>query len=351
MQKLKDIVLKSFYKVGHKKLQLYEVPKMVYLESIDFFDIPQILTPSFKLNRPKVHQYYKDTVQNLYDTFDDILSGKLASELDSDSSVMDIPVSQLAIDSMSAIKLISLIKKETNQTVKMEQLFNNHSTLSSIIKNLKEGKQEKEVEIDWKEECSLEISTVKAMRELGKYEHPKQFGHVFLTGATGFFGSFLLQKVLDTWKDCKVTCLVRKCTTEAEAMTKVKNALSTYLCWKDDYESRIFSVNSLKILTKFQICGDLDKPNFGLDDQKFSDLNKSIDLIIHNGCIVNGVLPYVAMKAANVGGTQQVLKLATVAKWIPVCYISSLSAISSGEHETEDYPLRRDYLGFFKGYG
>ena len=38
--------------------------------------------------------------------------------------------------------------------------------------------------------------------------------------------------------------------------------------------------------------GDLSKPRLGLEDQDYAMLCREVHVIIHNGAVVNGVLPY-----------------------------------------------------------
>jgi thioester reductase-like protein len=73
------------------------------------------------------------------------------------------------------------------------------------------------------------------------------------------------------------------------------------------------------------VSGDLSQPLFGLGDQQFQFLASTIDVIYHNGALVNFVEPYPKLKAANVLGTQEVLRLASQFQLKPVHYISTLS--------------------------
>jgi thioester reductase-like protein len=73
------------------------------------------------------------------------------------------------------------------------------------------------------------------------------------------------------------------------------------------------------------IAGDLSKPLFGLSPAEFQTLARTIDTIYHNGASVNWIFPYESLKAANVFGTQEVLRLACQHTVKPVHYVSSLS--------------------------
>ncbi len=75
------------------------------------------------------------------------------------------------------------------------------------------------------------------------------------------------------------------------------------------------------------IRGDLEKKFFSLSESVFQEIGDRVNVIIHNGCAVNGVLPYISLRRGNVGGTMEVIRLATFSKNRPrLCYVSSLSS-------------------------
>jgi thioester reductase-like protein len=76
--------------------------------------------------------------------------------------------------------------------------------------------------------------------------------------------------------------------------------------------------------------GDLGETQFDLTDQEFENLADRLDVIYHNGAMVNFVYPYQAHKASNVLGTQEVLRLASRIKLKPVHFVSTLSIMYSG---------------------
>jgi thioester reductase-like protein len=152
---------------------------------------------------------------------------------------------------------------------------------------------------------------------------------IFLTGATGFLGAFLLQSILrGTAAD--VFCLVRS-RDAGEGAGKIKNALESYSLWDESFRSRIIPVT-----------GDLSQPLLGLSPEEFRLLAGKVDLIYHNGALVNFVYPYALLKPVNVLGTQEVLRLASLIRAKPVHYISTISVFSSIGEQTvireEDEP-------------
>ncbi len=143
--------------------------------------------------------------------------------------------------------------------------------------------------------------------------------HILLTGATGFVGAFLLDELLQN-KQANVYCLVRAANQES-AKNKLKNNLQKYLLWQESFNHRIIP-----------IVGDLSQPYLGLTKVEFQELANKLDIIYHNGAITNLVYPYSMLEASNVGGTQEILRLASQIKLKPVHYISTLSVLTSPEH-------------------
>jgi amino acid adenylation domain-containing protein/thioester reductase-like protein len=133
-------------------------------------------------------------------------------------------------------------------------------------------------------------------------------GDVFLTGTTGFLGAFLLDGLLAR-TGARIHCLVRP---RGDAMEAIEANLRRYGLWKPERAERIVPVP-----------GDLAEPLFGLDEGDFDALAREVDLIIHSGAAVNLVYPYSGLKAPNVGGTREVLRLACRDGARPVHYVST----------------------------
>ena len=143
---------------------------------------------------------------------------------------------------------------------------------------------------------------------------------VLLTGASGFFGSFILTELLRS-SGAQVHCLVRA-NSELEGHNRLKAALERYGLWKPEFSGRIV-VHT----------GDLSAVHLGMDGSRWSSLVRDLDAIYHNGAKVTFVQSYAKLKAANVGGTLEVLRLSAEAGGCPVHYISS-----RGIYSGLDYP-------------
>ncbi|MBL8103446.1 MAG: amino acid adenylation domain-containing protein, partial [Anaerolineales bacterium] len=149
------------------------------------------------------------------------------------------------------------------------------------------------------------------------YEHVNEPKNILLTGATGFVGAFLLHDLL-TLTSGDVHCLLRADDYET-GILRLKRNLESYLLWDDSFTKRIKPV-----------LGNLGEPQLGLTNEIFEQLARDIEVIYHNGAMVNFVYPYHAHKSSNVFGTHEILRLASQIKLKPVHFVSTLSILYSG---------------------
>src|SRR5690625_2663108 len=146
---------------------------------------------------------------------------------------------------------------------------------------------------------------------------------VFVTGSTGFLGAYLVNELL---KDEKINvCALVRADGEEDGFNRIKENMQRYLLWKDEYNSRIIPV-----------VGDLSKQLFGLSRNEFNHLAKDIDVIYHNGALVNFVYPYNSLKAPNVNGTKEIIRLASYHKIKPIHFISTLYVFPSSSDNHND---------------
>jgi thioester reductase-like protein/amino acid adenylation domain-containing protein len=148
-------------------------------------------------------------------------------------------------------------------------------------------------------------------------------GDVFLTGATGFLGVFLLDGLLSS-TNARIHCLVRP-RGEAGGMESIETNLRGYGLWRSEWAERIVPID-----------GDLGKPLFGLDEGEFDTLAREVDLIFHPGAVVNLVYPYSELKAPNVGGTREVLRLSCRHGAKPVHHVSTNGIFPPGNGLCEE---------------
>ncbi|ATE73892.1 non-ribosomal peptide synthetase [Lysobacter capsici] len=133
----------------------------------------------------------------------------------------------------------------------------------------------------------------------------------FITGATGFLGAYMVRELLDV-SSAEVVCLVRAADAD-EGLARIRANLQGYGLWRSGDEARLAIV-----------LGDLAQPRLGLDEAAFDALAQRAEVIFHNGGQVNFLAPYQHLEAANVGGTREVLRLATLHRIKPVHLVSTL---------------------------
>ena len=145
---------------------------------------------------------------------------------------------------------------------------------------------------------------------------------VLVTGATGFFGAFLLDELLRiTGPDTRFYCLVRNRTAEQDRpANRVLETLKFYGLASQSIEDRIIPV-----------IGDLTQPRLGLERDEYQQLAEKIDLIFHCAASVNYVYPYSLVKPHTVDGTLEVIKFACTATTKTVQYMSSNGIFPGGD--------------------
>jgi thioester reductase-like protein len=160
--------------------------------------------------------------------------------------------------------------------------------------------------------------------------------HVLLTGASGFLGIFLLSTLLKHTQ-AKVHCLIR-CDSPEQGLLRIRDSLSSQGLLDDYDPARIVSVP-----------GDLSKPLLGMDPDRFAQLAKTLDVIYHNGAWVNFLHTYDTLKASNVLGTQEVLRLAISGKLKEVHYVSTISVVQP-DTSSVDSPITTEEQLFDLGH-
>ena len=143
---------------------------------------------------------------------------------------------------------------------------------------------------------------------------------VFLTGATGFLGAFILRDLLSRiGRVKKVICLVRARTIQ-EGVARLKEGSIGRGAWDNDW----LTSHRLEV-----VVGDLGLESFGLDDDTWKRISEEVDAILHNGAFVHWVYPYEKLRSSNVLATLTAIKLASTGKPKSMVFVSSTSAIDT----------------------
>ena len=161
-------------------------------------------------------------------------------------------------------------------------------------------------------------------------------GGILLTGGTGFFGPFLLRCLLRQTHE-HITVLVRA-KDPAAAMQRLREGLALIDGEQPGWERRVTAV-----------CGDLSKPELGLDPEQWSQLAQRVHTVFHNGALVNYLSDYASMREVNVGGTNQVVRLAHTGRQKVLNYISTTFIFGWSVKETlyeSDHNADMEHLDF-----
>ena len=137
---------------------------------------------------------------------------------------------------------------------------------------------------------------------------------VLLTGSTGFLGAHLLRDLLDA-TSARIWCLVRA-DDAAHARQRIAGAAARYDLAPPPGDRVV------------PLPGDLARPRLGLAAGEFRELARSIGIIYHAGAVVNFIYPYEELRAANVNGTREIIRLASLERVIPVHYVSTTAVLA-----------------------
>ncbi|KAF9432724.1 hypothetical protein BGZ76_010401 [Entomortierella beljakovae] len=140
---------------------------------------------------------------------------------------------------------------------------------------------------------------------------PHPWNYVLLTGATGFVGRYLLAELLHQ-TNAHIICLVRT----KDKQNAKRQLLSTL------QEIGQHHVDQSRFST---LDGDLNQPQLGLTDVQHVHLAEKLDVIIHNGAMVNHFFSYQELRQANVLATRTLIQLAANGRAKHLHYISSSS--------------------------
>jgi thioester reductase-like protein len=215
--------------------------------------------------------------------------------------------------SIKAIQIVSQIQDRLKVDLSIRELFM-RPTIAGLSDSIERAQgttnraEQKMTHLVSLDDTNLDPSITASSLAPSYKRHP---GSILLTGATGFLGAFLLHELLEQTQ-AEIYCLVRA-GTQGDAYSRVQQNLEDYSLWMPQWHERLKPVT-----------GDLSKPLLGCAQQDFEFLADRIDVIYHNGALVNFVYPYEILRAANVLGTQEILKLACRRRLKPVHYVSTL---------------------------
>jgi thioester reductase-like protein len=210
--------------------------------------------------------------------------------------------------SLTAARLIVALPEAVGMPVPLKTLFT-HSTVATLAAALEgpdgPGMPDRAVEMALRDEqLPTDIIPFGTMRPAPP---DGGLGCVLLTGGTGFLGGHMIAELLRNGAT-EIVCLVRG-----------ENPAERLAANLADYDQDDVDPAKLTILP-----GDLTLPRFGLDEAGFAELADRLDVIYHCAAHMNFILPYRVLRAPNVVGTTEILRLACTGRPTPVHYVSTI---------------------------
>ncbi|ALC81181.1 type I polyketide synthase [Bacillus gobiensis] len=157
------------------------------------------------------------------------------------------------------------------------------------------------------------------------------YENILLTGATGYLGVYLLRELF-IHSAGNVHIIVRS-GSQIEAENRVIEKIRDYFGqdFYDEYRERMFVY-----------CGDLAKPDLGLDRTMYQYLSHTIQCIIHSAGDVSHYGNYAKSFAANVSATRNIIEFSLTGAKKDLNHISTL-AVASGRVKKQKDILYTEY--------
>ena len=240
---------------------------------------------------------------------------------------------ELGGDSLMGFELVNKMEQKFHIKLDLREVLQDSSVtgVANYIRRVLSGGKGSGKVTNLARECRLEEEICIKV----PYEHAMEdCRKVLLTGATGFLGAYLIRAILHYYpKDhLKLFCLVRA-DSESAAMDRIVHNMEHYECWDERYRDYLHPV-----------IGDLSDRHLGLSDEVWEMLSENIEVIYHNGALLNFVFPYEFLKGTNVTGTIETLRLACTGKPKYYHYVSSYSVYDTpdnkGKRVSENDPLK-----------
>jgi len=161
---------------------------------------------------------------------------------------------------------------------------------------------------------------------------------VLLTGATGFYGSFVLHQLLSSsaLSHTRIHCIVRA-TSAQHGLQRIAASLESY-CLPTDGLERVVAEP-----------GDIERPWMGLDRARVEQLVGELLFVVHNGAVVNSFLSYDALRGPNVLGTKWAVMLAARAG-VPLHHVSTIGMLAGSGTLDEERHIAPVALRILSGY-
>jgi amino acid adenylation domain-containing protein/thioester reductase-like protein len=228
-------------------------------------------------------------------------------------------------DSLRAVSLVAALRTSLGVDVGVQDLLE-HPTAAAMTGFVQRQRSAAGVPPD--EQAAMDADAQVPLPGSLSAAAPGPLRTVLLTGATGFVGAQLAYELLSR-TGAMVYCLVRA-GTDPQARQRVIVALRERGLWRQRWAGRLVGV-----------AGALDQPGLGLREQRWKQLARDADAVLHAGALVNFLYDYRAHRGANVLGTAELLRLAQQDHPVPLHHVSTLGVLDR-EAALHDGPMPED---------
>lgn len=217
---------------------------------------------------------------------------------------IDRPLRDVGIDSLTAVQIRNRLSVLTglSLSVKVALLHPNLRELSAaLLAQLRDKESPLSPPSPLDNHLDIDAICNGGLDKSITFDNPSphtEIKSVFLTGATGFIGAFVLHALLQ--QGVTVHCLVRA----SDAPTAFSRIFSTL----QSYSLSLPPASGTLIVP---VPGDISKPFLGLSPQNFSQLSSQIDAICHSAGLVDWMRPFSEYIGPNVVSMHEVLRLAS----------------------------------------
>lgn len=202
---------------------------------------------------------------------------------------------------------------ERNLGLKIPQSLMFAAPVAVIVEFVASGGEAAAAEaVDWAAETELPALLPRPTSDpiVGGFQLPPAFS-VLLTGATGYLGGYILKALLALPSISTVYVLVR------DPQRAAAGGLA------DD--GRVVLV-----------AGDCGKDRLGMAQEDWDTVAREASVVIHNAAVVSWIKPHASLRAVNVGGTQQCIRMcADGGRAKRLVYVSSISAYLGQEQSMQ----------------
>ena len=249
------------------------------------------LNVSFKIKKNFVYEKYEKNISKIIENYKNFQKNLLnfVDKTDGNKSF-----SSLGKNSLEAVNLVNMLKKNQINVTPTQLLDDNNSILD--IFQLSQNNQHLPSS---QENISKDILLPKEIeyKQSSENKMKKENKKIFMTGVTGYIGSFLLHHILNntSWE---VYLLVRsEKNDEKTLMERVINSLNHFS----------LKINSDQLQKIRPVFGDLKSEKLGVTEEDYLFLIKNIDSIVHLGANVNLIRDYNSLRE-NVLSTKTIIK-------------------------------------------